>query len=95
VSPAEPVDLVVSNIPSDVCVVTRHQIDQENSNSYELWKKMGSPQEVTDEQYRQLEAAGKLKQIDGPTEHDVNDGKLTIQVDLEGQAVTFFLITWQ
>jgi xylan 1,4-beta-xylosidase len=95
VSPAEPIDLVIRDIPSDECTVSKYQVDQQNSNSYELWKKMGSPQDVTDEQYRQLEEAGKLKMIGEPTDYDVADGQLTLRVDLEGQAVSFFLITWK
>lgn len=94
VSPAERVGVTIGNIPSATVTVSRYQIDQQNSNSYEFWKKMGSPQQVSDEQYRQLEEAGKLKLVEGPSEHDVDDGKLNIRVDLEGQAVSFFLITW-
>jgi xylan 1,4-beta-xylosidase len=95
VTPAEPVDLVINDIPAITCTVSRYQVDQENSNSYEFWKKMGSPQQVTDEQYRQLEAAGKLKLADGPSEHDVDGGQLKLHTGLEGQAVLFFLITWK
>lgn len=95
VSSAEAVDIVVKGIPSGEVTVTRFQIDQENGNSYEAWKKMGSPQDVTEEQYRQLEAAGKMKQLGEPSAHEVNDGNLTLPIELEGQAVTFFLITWK
>lgn len=94
VSPAEPVDLVVKGISSGECTITRYQIDQKNSNSYELWKEMGSPQDVSSDQYRKLEEAGKLRQIGEPVEHDVDNGTLVIPVDLEGQAVVFFLIQW-
>jgi xylan 1,4-beta-xylosidase len=36
------------------------RIDAEHSNAYEVWKRMGSPQQPTPEQYAQLEAAGQL-----------------------------------
>lgn len=95
VSPPEAIDLTINSIPSKKCTVSRYQVDQQNSNSYELWKTMGSPQDVSDEQYRQLESAGKLKLIGEASEHDVEDGKMTLRFDLEGQAVSFFLITWE
>jgi hypothetical protein len=38
--------------------MNHYRIDKDHSNSYELWKKMGSPQNVNDKQYRQLERAG-------------------------------------
>ena len=43
-----------------------YRIDQENSNSYTVWKRMGSPQNPTPQQYAELEKAGMLKMIQGP-----------------------------
>ncbi len=95
ISKPEDVDLNISGIPAKSCTVRRYQIDQQNSNSYEVWKKMGSPQSVTDEQYKQLEAADSLKETEGAKEYKVVNGKLTLKVSLEGQAVTFYSITWK
>ena len=36
------------------------------SNSYEAWKKMGSPQQPSPEQYAQLERAGQLQSLESP-----------------------------
>jgi xylan 1,4-beta-xylosidase len=95
ISPPEQVDVLLRDIPSTQCTVSQYQIDQENSNSYELWKKMGSPQEVNDQQYRELEAAGKLKLIKGPSDYEVRDGTLSLRINLEGQSVSFFMVTWK
>ena len=95
ISPAASVNVIVDGINASNVDVTHYRIDQENSNSYEVWKKMGSPQSVTDEQYKTLEQAGKLKLIEGPKKYDVEEGVLTIPTEMEGQAVSLFVIEWK
>ena len=56
---------------------------------------MGSPQNVTDDQYKQLEAADSLKETEGAIDYKVTNGKLTLKLSLEGQAVTLYSITWK
>jgi xylan 1,4-beta-xylosidase len=94
ITPASLVNMMISGFDASTVTMTHYRIDQENSNSYQLWKKMGSPQNVSDEQYALLEQAGKLKQIEGPTELQVEGGELTIPADMEGQAVSLFVIEW-
>src|SRR5438105_9522668 len=36
------------------------RIDEEHSNAFAAWKKLGSPQQPTAQQYEQLEKAGQL-----------------------------------
>lgn len=95
VSPAASVNLILDGIDASNVSVSHYRIDQQNSNSYEAWKKMGSPQTVTDEQYTILEQTGKLKQIAEPTRQDVNNGQLIIPTDIEGQAVSLFVLEWE
>ena len=95
ISPASSVNVIIDGIKASNADVTHYRIDQQNSNSYELWKKMGSPQEVTNEQYTTLEQGGKLKLIEGPKKQDVENGELIIPTDMEGQAVSLFVIEWK
>ena len=94
ISPPVSVNVTVNGIDASEATVSHYRIDQENSNSYELWKKMGSPQDVSGDQYAQLEEAGQLDMIGGPMEQGVSDGQLIIPVDIEGQAVSLFVIDW-
>ena len=41
-------------------LVRHYRVDQDHSNSYTVWKRMNSPQQPTLEQYKELEAAGKI-----------------------------------
>jgi xylan 1,4-beta-xylosidase len=95
ITPAASVNLVIAGLHTSDVSITHYSIDQENSNSYEQWKKMGSPQDVSKEQYQVLEQAGKLKQISGPTHHEIGNDPLTIPTDLEGQEVSLFVIEWK
>lgn len=95
ITPATSVNVVVNGIEGTDVEVSHYRIDQENSNSYEVWKKMGSPQDVTDEQYKTLEQAGKLKMIGRSEKYNVENGMITIPAAMEGQAVSLFLITWK
>lgn len=55
--------LAITHLPAHSIKFTQYRIDDAHSNSYEAWKKMGSPQNPTIAQYQQLEAAGRLQQL--------------------------------
>jgi xylan 1,4-beta-xylosidase len=95
VSPSAAVNVVVNGIDALEVKVSHYRIDQENSNSYELWKKMGSPQEVSPQQYIQLEQAGKLKLLQDQLNQKVDDGSITLPVDMQGQSVSLLVIEWK
>src|SRR5204863_4301251 len=43
-APAEQITINVEGLPQKTVTLTEYRIDNEHSNSYQLWKKMGSPQ---------------------------------------------------
>ncbi|MVT07995.1 GH39 family glycosyl hydrolase [Chitinophaga tropicalis] len=90
----DPVCLNINGIPSGKVRLTHYRIDNNHSNSYEIWKAMGSPQQVSNEQYRKLEAAGQLQQLHEPEPLQASQGKLTVYTDLPGQAVSLLLFSW-
>ena len=86
--------LQLLSIPAKKIQVHHYRIDSEHSNSYELWKKMGSPQEPTDAQYKHLEAAGQLQMIGSPQWINITDGKLLLPFSLPRQGVSFVRLSW-
>jgi xylan 1,4-beta-xylosidase len=74
--------------------LTRYLIDSEHSNSFAVWKKIGSPQQPTAEQYAHLEKAGALAQIGSATAVALQNGELKIDFTLERQGVMLMLVTW-
>ena len=60
---AEKIRLNISKVPGNSVTVAEYRIDAIHSNSYEAWKKMGSPQKPTEAQVRELEKAGQLETV--------------------------------
>jgi xylan 1,4-beta-xylosidase len=93
-SPGEPVTVDVSNIPAKLITLTQYRIDSEHSNSYEAWKKMGSPQNPTAQQISALEKAGQLQTIGQREKLTATSGKATIKISLPRQGVTLLKLEW-
>jgi len=91
--PAETVKLSMANIPAKTANLSLYLIDDENSNSYEVWKKMGSPQNPSAEQIATLEKAGQLKKV-SDKKLIVNSGKAIVPVQLKRQAVALVKLDW-
>ncbi len=91
---AETVTVNFNNIPAKNVTVTEYRIDAAHSNSYEVWKKMGEPQQPTKEQIAVLEQAGQLQTNGKPQKLKAVSGSLQIKTELPGQAVSLFKIEW-
>jgi xylan 1,4-beta-xylosidase len=78
--PAEAVQVNITGIQVQKVKFTEYRIDGEHSNSYEVWKKMGSPQNPTDEQITQLQKAGQLQTMGQARNVNVNKGMLTLDM---------------
>ena len=93
--PLTGVNLVITGIPVKKATMVQYRIDQENSNSYEAWKRMGSPQNPSPQQYSELEKDGILKMTEGPVKIKVREGSVTIPVGRPGQAVSLVKLKWE
>lgn len=94
--PAQPasVQLEIGGAPSGRATLTHYRIDAERSNAYELWKKMGSPQSPTAAQYRALEQAGQLQQLEPARPVEVSQDRVALGFALPRQAVSLVKLTW-
>ncbi|MHA3775555.1 GH39 family glycosyl hydrolase [Verrucomicrobiota bacterium sgz303538] len=70
------------------------RIDAEHSNSFEAWKKIGSPQQPTPEQYASLEKAGRLTELQASQAIQVEDGHTVLRFALPRQAVSLLVVEW-
>ena len=91
--PAE-IDLVISSLPQGRALVEHFRVDDEHSNAYEVWKKMGSPQQPSPAQYAELEAAGQLQPLTSPRWVRTGEGRLRIPFTLPLHGVSLIRITW-
>jgi xylan 1,4-beta-xylosidase len=90
------VQVTIAGIPEGVkkVLLDHYRIDDTHSNSYTVWKAMGSPQSPTPEQYTQLKEAGQLQLLTSPEWLDVHDGKVTIDTSLPRQATSLMHLAW-
>jgi xylan 1,4-beta-xylosidase len=93
-APGEPVTINIDHVPATKVKVVQYRIDDQHSNSYEVWKKMGSPQNPTPTQITQLEKAGQLQTMGSVQKMNVSNGKLVVKLSLPRQGVTLVKLDW-
>jgi xylan 1,4-beta-xylosidase len=86
------INLNIKGLDAKKVRIIQYRIDQDHSNSYEVWKKMGSPQNPGPRQYTFLEKAGKLQRLGKPVRMKTTDGNLSLQTTLQRQGVGLLLI---
>jgi xylan 1,4-beta-xylosidase len=89
------VKIEVAGLPAAASrVLLRHyRIDDTHSNAYTAWRKMGSPQQPTPEQYAALEAAGQLQELESPSWIDTSK-ETKLDLHLPRQAVSLLQLSW-
>ena len=94
--PPAAVRIAIDGIPAGARVgaVAPLPIDQDHSNAYTAWKKMGSPQDPTPEQYASLERAGQLQLVGPPAQIRSKDGMVSVSFDLPRQGVSLIQLEW-
>ncbi len=93
--PPANVELALSNLQANSARVEHFRIDEDHSNAFAAWKRMGSPQQPTPEQYSQLERAGQLATLAEPATARVENGKATLRIELPRQGVSLLVLHWQ
>jgi xylan 1,4-beta-xylosidase len=92
--PDASVSVRLNGLPNKTITLHHYRIDQKFSNSYEAWKKMGSPKTPSAEQVAQLEKAGQLQQISAPERVSVKNGEAVLNLTLPRQGVSLLQLTW-
>lgn len=75
-------------------LVTHYRIDDKFSNSYEVWKAMGQPQNPSPEQLEILQQKGQLEMYTSPVWKDVSNGRIAVDFPLPRQGVSLIKLTW-
>lgn len=82
------VRIEIAGVPDGRRLLRHYRIDETHSNAWTAWKKMGSPQSPSAEQYAALEAAGQLQELDSPRWVVVKGGEATIEIAMPRQSVS-------
>jgi xylan 1,4-beta-xylosidase len=95
-APDASVDLLVSGIPSEAkrVLIEQFRVDGNHSNAYAVWQHLGSPQQPIPEQYKLIEAAGRLEQSASPEWKDAKNSELKMNLALPRQGLWLYRISW-
>ena len=92
-APAE-VSLAVTGIPSRAATMTHYRVDDDHSNAYAAWLRMGSPASLTAAQHASLVQTGQLGTLTGAAPLVLTNGGATLSFSLPRQAVSLVSIVW-
>jgi len=94
--PSANVELALSKLSfaHGYAVFNEFRIDNEHSNSFAAWQRMGSPTAPTAAQYEALERAGQLNRIRTAETVQVRNGQTSLSISLPRQAVSLIEIDW-
>lgn len=74
--------------------VAHYRIDEDHSNSYTVWKAIGSPQDPSARQIARLKAAGGLQLLSSPASIQTHNGHASLSFRLPRQALSLIQISW-
>jgi len=86
--------ITIAGVPAANVRLAHYRVDRDHSNTYEVWKKMGSPQPPTKEQLAILEKAGRLQEIAPARSVAVVKGDVAVTFPLPRQGVSLVKLTW-
>ena len=92
--PPSHVSVKLKGLTAKKLLLTHYRIDQEHSNAYTAWKKMGSPQNPDEQQFAILEKAGQLEMLHSPAWIQNTNGEVHMNIDLPRQGVSLLRFTW-
>ena len=90
---AATIQLLLRGLPTKNALLQHYRIDTNHSNSYEVWKKMGSPQDVSAAQYKILEQSGQLALLSKPKKIKLSK-ETKLSIELPRQGVSLLQISW-
>jgi xylan 1,4-beta-xylosidase len=93
VAPAAEIALVVGGVSAGKVHVKRFLVDAEHSNAYSVWQGMGRPEQLTAQQFVELQRAGRLEAVD-VSDSAVHDGHAGLGLKLERQGVMLVRLSW-
>jgi xylan 1,4-beta-xylosidase len=94
--PEAEVELTLNRLPlaNGEAKLQHFRIDEDHSNAFTAWKRIGSPQHPTPEQYAKLENTGRLAALGTTETVQVLSGRATLRFKLPRQAVSLLEFVW-
>jgi xylan 1,4-beta-xylosidase len=93
-APDATVELSIVGLPAGRLQLHHYRVDETHSNSYEVWKAMGSPQSPSPDQYAKLERAGQLELLESPRWVVAASGRVHLKFTLPRHGVSLVRLSW-
>jgi xylan 1,4-beta-xylosidase len=95
--PAAEVELELSRLPvrGGRATLRHFRIDDNHSNAFTEWRRMGSPPQTTSVQYARLEKAGQLAELDPPRALRIKDAGAGLRFVLPRQGTSLLVVELQ
>ena len=90
-----PVELRIAGIPAKQVKLRHFRVDNDTSNSYSAWKRMGAPANPTKAQIAELQKASELAQLGATSTVKTGDGKALVKMQLPRQAVSLIILSYE
>ena len=88
------IKIELQQLPAVNVTVRCFLVDEEHSNSYTLWQKMDSPQQVSEEKFSELKKAAQLQKTGEDKQLKVLNGTINYQLNLAGQGVALLKVSF-
>jgi xylan 1,4-beta-xylosidase len=88
------INLNLLHLPARNVTMSCYLIDEKHSNSYTLWKKMGSPQQVAGDQLTALKKAGHLQKGGEDKQLKEVNGTINYKFNLAARGVALLKVSW-
>ena len=94
--PAALVQLTIHGLPVEArrILVRQYRIDDTHSNAFTEWRRLGSPQTPSADQYKSLEQAGQLQLLESPHFAPVQSSTLQVKFSIPLQGISLFALSW-
>jgi xylan 1,4-beta-xylosidase len=94
--PSAEISLSLTGLPEKITSAKfqHFRIDETHSNAFTEWKRQGSPQSLTPEQYAQLEKSGRLTELESTRTINFSNHQTKLTLQLPRQAVSLLQFTW-
>ena len=94
--PDAEIELTLAGLPpANNGTVLEYRIDEQHSNAFIAWKKMGSPQKPSPEQYQDLEKASHLASTTYTLPANSDKSQPQLKIRLPRQAVSLVVYEWK
>jgi xylan 1,4-beta-xylosidase len=90
--PRAEVSLSIANWPGHNAKIKHYRVDEQYSNAFTVWKKLGSPQEPSEEEYAQLTSKMGLKELPRPGDVMPAADSLRIKFNLPRAGVSLLVV---